>query len=86
MQDMTDLASRVIRAARAWAEAEAYRLEFLEGGDVRRAVTLAQASYLYTRADRLSDFGAAPSSLTLRLSQLSAAYGAGASTEVTLDV
>jgi hypothetical protein len=66
--------------------AEAYRLEILEGGEVRRALTLAQASYLYTRADRLSDFGAEPSSLTLRLSQLSAAYGAGASTEVTLDV
>ncbi len=67
-------------------EQEAYLLEILAAGEVRRTLTTGQASYLYARADRLGDFGAEPSSLTLRISQLSVACGAGASTEVTLDV
>ena len=65
---------------------EAYRLEILVQGEVKRAVTVTQASYLYAFPDRLADLGSEPSSLTVRISQLSVTYGAGASTEVTLDV
>jgi hypothetical protein len=67
-------------------EAEAYRLQILSGGTVKRAANINTAQYLYTAAEIAADFGAAPQSIGLRLQQLSTAFGPGASLERTLNV
>jgi hypothetical protein len=68
-------------------DTEAYRLEFMAAGALKRALTVTEPVYRYALADRLADFeGQDPSSFTIRISQLSATYGVGTSTEVTLNV
>jgi len=67
-------------------ESESYRLDLINGGSVVRSVTLAAPTYLYATADVTADFGAVPATLMARVAQLSAAFGAGASLEGTLDV
>jgi hypothetical protein len=65
---------------------EQYLLEIMDGIEVRRTVTLSEASYVYAEADQLSDFGAPPASIAVRISQLSATYGKGAISEAVLNV
>lgn len=67
-------------------ETEAYRLQIMDGGTVKRLVNIDTSQYLYTASQIAADFGAPPSSLTLRLQQLSTSFGPGAALERTLNV
>jgi hypothetical protein len=67
-------------------DAELYRLDILDGPTLKRSVTSTTPSYLYATADIISDFGVLPTTLTLRVAQLSAAYGAGAVLERIINV
>jgi hypothetical protein len=64
---------------------ESYRLDILSGATIKRTVTLAASTYIYLNADMITDFGAVQSSLSFRVSQLSAATGAGTPLERTLN-
>ncbi len=59
-------------------ESESYRLEILNGVTVKRSVAVASPSYRYLAADIATDFGATPSSFELRVAQISASFGRGA--------
>ncbi|MFG1229373.1 baseplate multidomain protein megatron [Xanthobacter wiegelii] len=63
---------------------EAYRLDILDGGTVRRTFTLASPEALYAAADEITDFGAPQSEFTVRIAQLSASVGAGAAMTATV--
>jgi Gene Transfer Agent (GTA)-like protein/putative tail protein len=65
---------------------EQYVLEILDGEEVKRSVNVGQSSYLYAQADQFADFGSLPASFKIRVSQLSATYGTGASAQATLNV
>jgi hypothetical protein len=65
---------------------ETYLLQILDGGAVKRSLTLSEPSYLYSEAGQLADLGATPSIFTISVSQLSATYGAGASAKAELNV
>ncbi|MDE2383079.1 MAG: glycoside hydrolase/phage tail family protein [Alphaproteobacteria bacterium] len=67
-------------------DVESYQLTILAGGVVKRSLATSQPVYLYASADIAADFGAMPASLTLRVAQVSAAYGAGAILERTVNV
>jgi hypothetical protein len=58
-------------------EREAYRIEVMAGGAVKRAVEVSAPNWLYAAADEIADFGAAQQALNLRIVQLSATAGAG---------
>jgi hypothetical protein len=66
-------------------DAESYRLDILSGATVKRTVTLAAPNYIYLDADMITDFGVVQSSLTFRIAQISAAFGAGTTLERTLN-
>ncbi len=57
---------------------EAYRLEILAGGQVKRRIELSLPEYLYPAALEKADFGAARAVLSLRVAQISAVIGPGA--------
>jgi hypothetical protein len=65
---------------------ELYQLDVMAAGVVKRSITLTTPNYLYATADIVTDFGALPSSLTLRVAQISAAFGSGAVLERTINV
>ena len=65
---------------------ELYQLSILDGAVLKRSVTITSPNYLYTMANIIADFGTMPASLTLRVAQVSAAYGAGAILERTINV
>jgi hypothetical protein len=67
-------------------ETDAYTLEILSGGAVVRTIACASPQALYAAADELADFGAAQTSLHVRVAQISATVGAGHVAEVTLAV
>ena len=67
-------------------DAESYRLEILDGSTVKRAVTTSTAEYVYSIGAILTDFGTDPGIFTLRIAQLSAAFGAGATLQRTINV
>jgi GTA TIM-barrel-like domain/Putative phage tail protein len=67
-------------------DTELYKLDILDGTTTRRSVMLTTPSYLYSTADITADFGTSPSSLSLRVAQVSAAYGVGTTYERTLNV
>jgi hypothetical protein len=60
---------------------EQYRLEILSGGGVIRTLTTEATTALYPATDELADFGAAQSSLAVRVAQLSATVGIGIAVE-----
>ncbi len=63
---------------------ELYTLEILDwpGGNVLRTVTgLGAEAYLYSAADQTTDFGSPQWNVAIRVTQISAAYGAGAPAE-----
>jgi hypothetical protein len=63
---------------------ELYTLEILDapGGDVLRTVTgLGAQAYLYSAADQITDFGSTQFNVAIRVTQISARYGAGAAAE-----
>ncbi|HYM99971.1 MAG TPA: hypothetical protein VET25_09525 [Aestuariivirgaceae bacterium] len=53
---------------------------------MKRTVIVERASYLYAYVDQLADFGSAPAFHKIRVSQLSATYGTGASAKAILNV
>src|SRR5690606_31897919 len=65
-------------------EAEAWRVEILDGSDVVRTIETAAPLALYSSADELADFGAPQATLHVRVAQLSAIAGAGRAREATL--
>jgi hypothetical protein len=65
-------------------EVEAYALDILSGGAVLRSITSSTPQALYAAANELADFGAAQTSLHIRVAQLSATVGAGYAADVTL--
>ena len=66
------------------APSEAYKLDILDGQALKRSVTSAAPAYRYGSAEQIADFGAAPSSLRLRVAQLDAAGAPGLNTELTI--
>ena len=95
-----DLTIRWIRRSRALAadsweaaevplaeDSEAYAVEILDGGAVKRTLTASTTSVLYTAALQIADWGAPlgpGQSLSIRIYQLSALIGRGAGRSVTL--
>jgi len=68
-------------------EIEAYEIDILEEGSVKRTLAASTISTIYSSADQVTDFGSNTfSTLDLRISQLSQAFGRGSSREVTLHV
>jgi hypothetical protein len=66
-------------------DVESYKLDILSGVTVKRTVTLALPTYTYLDADMITDFGAVQSALSIRIAQISAAFGAGTPLERTLN-
>lgn len=60
-------------------DSEIYAIDILDGTTVRRTLSATTNTVTYTAADQIADFGAVQSTLTVRVSQLSATYGRGAS-------
>ena len=70
-------------------DAEEYELEIFDGpgGSIVQPVTgITTSSYKYLNADILNDFGYIPSTLTVKIYQISAQVGRGFSVETTVDV
>jgi hypothetical protein len=67
-------------------EAEAYRLDILDGATVKRTITTAAPAAVYAAADQIADFGAPPAALALRVAQVAPGYGAGTYREALIDV
>ena len=68
-------------------DSEAYALDILDGSVVKRSLTTATTSALYTAAQQTADWGAPlgpGQSLAIRIFQLSALIGRGAGRSVTL--
>ena len=65
-------------------ESEAYRVEILQGGAVRRGVTVTAPQYLYPAAAIAADFGADPGAFSLRIRQISTVFGPGAALQRTI--
>jgi protein involved in polysaccharide export with SLBB domain len=74
-----------------WGQAspanEAYEVEIIDGASVKRVLSTATTSAVYTAADQTADWGAPlgpGDNLRLRIFQLSALVGRGAPKTVTL--
>jgi hypothetical protein len=67
-------------------ESESYLLEILDGGTIKRSVTLSTPNYFYSDAAMTTDFGTPQTSIRLRVTQLSAVVGAGTPLERLLNV
>jgi hypothetical protein len=65
-------------------EREAYAIDILSGSTVLRTLDAAEQTVLYPAADEIADFGAAQSSLSVSIAQLSATVGRGFPTDATL--
>lgn len=67
-------------------QSEMYDVQVMNGAVVARRWQVASPSVTYSAADQLSDFGSAPASLTLTITQRSALVGPGKVAEVTVVV
>ena len=68
-------------------ELEAYEVEILDGATVKRVLSTATTSAVYTAAEQTADWGAPlgpGDSLTVRIAQLGQLFGAGAANLTTL--
>lgn len=68
---------------------ESYSIDVMSGpatGVVKRTLTASTPSVIYPNAEILADFGAVPSSITVRVYQISAVIGRGFTREATLGV
>jgi hypothetical protein len=65
---------------------EQYALDILSGSAVVRSIVVAVPVALYTRDDELSDFGAAQTSLRIRVAQLSATVDRGFAAETIFHI
>ena len=66
------------------APSEAYRLDILDSGTLKRSVTVSSPGYVYAAVDQTADFGAPPASLRLRVAQIDAGGALGLNTELTI--
>lgn len=69
-------------------ESESYEVDILSGpsGTLKRTLIASTPSVTYTSANITTDFGSPPSTLTMRIYQISAAVGRGFTREVTVNV
>ncbi len=58
-------------------DGERYAVDILRNGAVRRTLTSAEPSVLYSAADELADFGSRQATLSVRVAQISAVAGRG---------
>ncbi len=65
---------------------EAYEVDILDGAATKRTLSATAPGVTYSEQMQMDDWGALPASLTLGISQLSAAFGRGTTREVTLNV
>jgi hypothetical protein len=65
---------------------EAYDVDILSDSDVVRTLSATSPTALYAAADELADFGAAQTSLSISVTQLSATVGRGFAAKETLSV
>lgn len=67
---------------------ESYFVEILTGpaGDVRRTKTVSAETCNYSASDQTTDFGTLPSSISVRVSQISSVYGKGYPLSANLSV
>lgn len=59
-------------------ESENYEVEILDGVTVKRTLRASSPSVIYSSADQIADFGAAPSSVSIKIYQTNAVFGRGA--------
>jgi len=67
-------------------DSEAYEVDILSGTTVLRTLHATTLSALYAAADELADFGAAQTTLSLRVVQLSATVGRGFAAATVLTI
>ncbi len=68
-------------------ETEAYEVDILDGATLKRTLSASSPDLTYTQADQITDFGVDDfPTLTLRIAQLSQAYGRGSPREAILHV
>jgi hypothetical protein len=65
-------------------DSERYEIDILNALAVKRTITAASPQARYTAADQIADFGALVPACSLRIAQVSAAYGRGAPATATL--
>jgi len=65
-------------------DSEQYTLEILSGTTIKRTLSVTTPTALYAAADEITDFGAPQTSLSVRVTQLSATVGAGFAAAATL--
>lgn len=63
---------------------EAYEVEILSGSTVKRVLTSSTPSVVYSAADQAADFGSVPSSVSVRVYQLSDVIGRGYAASATV--
>jgi hypothetical protein len=56
----------------------------MDGPDVVRAISVDSPAATYSAAAQIADFGAPPTSIVVRVAQLSSTYGAGGRGESTI--
>jgi hypothetical protein len=66
------------------APAEAYRLQILDGSNVRRVVDTPAPAYVYSAADQVLDFGSGAISFRVRVAQIDATGAPGLNKELTI--
>ena len=66
--------------------AEAYVIDILDGATVKRTLSATSPAAVYAAADQTADFGALPSTLHVRISQVSPTEGPGLAAESVLHV
>ena len=67
-------------------DGEAYTLDILANGAVKRTLAAAQPALLYAAADEIVDFGGPQTGLALRIRQISRIAGPGAAFEASVPV
>jgi len=65
-------------------DSEQYVVDIMSGASVLRSLTAQSPAALYAAADELSDFGTAQTSLSVRVTQISATVGRGFPTQALL--
>jgi hypothetical protein len=65
-------------------DSENYALDILDGDTVVRTLSSSSPSTIYTAAEQVADFGTPPSTVAVRICQLSASYGRGSPAVATL--
>jgi hypothetical protein len=63
---------------------EAYQIDILNGGTVVRTLTASTPSAVYSAAQQTVDFGGAQASVTIRVYQMSQAFGRGSPSAATV--